>query len=80
MSIEGILVRDDAISEFKVDSIRCLGCALELGINTTIKLHQIDYIKERLHERGREINQGRVGLPESREGKVVPVTERTTPH
>ena len=80
LSIKGILVRDDAISEFKVDSIRFLGCTLELGINHTIKLHQIDYIKERLHERGREINQGRVGLPESMEGKVVPVTERTTPH
>ena len=31
LSIKGILVRDGAVSEFKVESLRFLGCTLELG-------------------------------------------------
>ena len=50
-----------------------------IGGNNTIQLHQIEYIKERLQERGREVSQGRVGLPESMEGKVEPTTDRTDP-
>ena len=80
LSIKGILVRGGATSEFKVDSLRFLGCTLELGQDNHIRLHQIEYIKERLHERGREVNQGRVGLPENVEGTVEPVSDRTTPH
>ena len=57
-----------------------MGCTLELGPDNHIRLHQIEYIKERLHERGREVNPGRVGLPENVEGKVEPVEDRTTKH
>ena len=49
-----------------------------IGETNTIQLHQIEYIKERLQERGREVSQGRVGLPESMEGKVEPVKGITT--
>ena len=80
LSIKGLLVRDGAETTFKAESLRFLGCTLELGVNQKVKLHQIEYIKERLRDRHREMNQARVGLPESMEGKVEPAADRTTPH
>ena len=80
LSIKGILVRDNTQSEFAVDSLRFLGCTLELGQNNTVQLHQIEYIKERLQEQNREVSQGRVGLPESMEGNVGHAKDRSYPH
>ena len=79
LEIKGILVRDGVDSEFKIDSLRFLGCTLEVGPTNTIRLHQIDYIKERLRERHREVNHARVGLPESMEGKVPHAEDRDDP-
>ena len=51
---------------------------LELGMINTVKPHRIDYVKERLQERGYNASQGRVGLPECMEGKVEPAADRIT--
>ena len=40
LEIKGILVRDGVESEFKTDSLRFLGCTLELGPANTIRRHQ----------------------------------------
>lgn len=62
----GILARPDAPAEFTTSNLRCLGCTVELGHDTTIRLHQICYSKEKLNDRGLDRTQGRVGLPELR--------------
>ena len=46
MSIKGILVRDGEKPDFKAESLRFLGCMLEVGPDNMIRLHQIEYIKE----------------------------------
>ena len=54
LDIKGILVRDGVTSEFKVDSLRFLGCTLELGpkipyyyIKLTISKNVLGSVAER---------------------------------
>ena len=84
LSIKGIVIRDNCESTYTISSIeRFLGCTIEPGVNergtAIIKIHQIGYIKEKLKERSLDKTKGRYGLPDSMEGKVKPVTDRTTP-
>ena len=84
MTITGILVRDGHEPRYSIPMIeRFLGCTIETGKSEEgkpiIKLHQIGYIKEKLKDRALDKTQGRCGLPDSMEGRVEPVTDRTTP-
>ena len=81
MTITGIIQRDDTVPDKPVAEINILGCRVSLGMNDTINLDQIGYIREKLCERGYEGSHGKTSLPDVIQQRLVPTPkeERQTP-
>ena len=73
MTITGIIQRDDMSPDKPVAEINILGCRVSLGMNDTINLDQIGYIRGKLHERGYEGAHGKTSLPDVIQTRLVPV-------
>ena len=72
MTITGIIQRDDTVPNKPVAEINILGCRVSLGMNDTINLDQIGYIRDKLHERGFEGSHGKTSLPDVIQQRLVP--------
>ena len=72
MTITGIIQRDDTSPDKPVAGINILGCRVSLGVNETINLDQIGYIREKLHERGYEGAHGKTSLPDVFQKRLAP--------